>query len=261
MLVALLIAQLQVPLTVLTTAEVAAASPQVVRSPMEGVVGEVVVRPNSSVVTGDLLLRLDDSALRARLDVARQELSIAEAEHLRAEQAAVGDRQFSAQLPVLKARISQRKAEVHYVQSLLQRIEIRAASDGIIIIHDLSQLEGQVVVAGQRLMTIADPDSVEVELWLPVGDSISLPEGAKVSLYLNSRPLQPLDATLTRLDYLAEVSQDGVLAYRGRATLDERDTPPRIGLRGTAKIYGDRVALYYYLLRRPYAALRQYFGI
>jgi hypothetical protein len=34
-----------------------------------------------------------------------------------------------------------------------------------------------------------------------------------------------------------------------------------MGLKGTAKIYGDKVPLFYYLMRRPISALRQTFGI
>jgi hypothetical protein len=37
--------------------------------------------------------------------------------------------------------------------------------------------------------------------------------------------------------------------------------PPRIGLKGTAKIYGPRVTLFYYIMRRPLAALRQLVGL
>ena len=38
------------------------------------------------------------------------------------------------------------------------------------------------------------------------------------------------------------------------------DATVRIGLRGTAKIYGDRVLLGYYLFRRPLATLRGWTG-
>lgn len=57
------------------------------------------------------------------------------------------------------------------------------------------------------------------------------------------------------------MSPGGVLGYRLKAALAAGTAPPRIGLRGTAKIYGDRVALIYYLLRRPLAAARQFFGV
>lgn len=51
----------------------------------------------------------------------------------------------------------------------------------------------------------------------------------------------------------------GQLAYRLDARFDE--APPRIGLRGTAKLFGERAPLALYLLRRPLAGLRQSVGL
>ena len=36
---------------------------------------------------------------------------------------------------------------------------------------------------------------------------------------------------------------------------------PRIGLRGTAKVYGSKVSLFYYLFRKPITFMRQLIGI
>jgi hypothetical protein len=46
-----------------------------------------------------------------------------------------------------------------------------------------------------------------------------------------------------------------VASYRVRGELDDAG-PARIGLKGTAKIYGGRVPLAYLVFRRPLAALR-----
>ena len=43
-------------------------------------------------------------------------------------------------------------------------------------------------------------------------------------------------------------------------TGQEQQQSLRIGLRGTAKIYGERVLLGYYLLRRPLATVREWTG-
>jgi hypothetical protein len=51
-----------------------------------------------------------------------------------------------------------------------------------------------------------------------------------------------------------------VLGYRLKASFADGTRIPRIGLRGTAKIYGEQVSLFYYLMRRPLAALRQLIG-
>jgi len=51
------------------------------------------------------------------------------------------------------------------------------------------------------------------------------------------------------------------LAYKVVASLTENlENKPRIGLRGTARIYGDEVTIFYYLFRTPINILRQWIG-
>ncbi|MCW4629909.1 hypothetical protein [Marinomonas rhodophyticola] len=56
------------------------------------------------------------------------------------------------------------------------------------------------------------------------------------------------------------MTQDQIIAYRIVADIHGDIKPPRIGLRGTAKLYGDEVSLAYYLLRRPLTFIRQFLG-
>jgi hypothetical protein len=259
----ILLAVLFIPvsISVLAPAEVVPKNPIVVRAPLEGVIDKVFALPNRSVAKDELLLTLDDTPLKSRLDVAEQELEIAKAEYRRTEQVSVLDRKASAEIPMLAARIQQRTAEVAYIQSLLKRINIRADQTGIAIIHDAYELEGKPVKLGERLLTIAQPNQAELEMWLAVGDSISLENQAKIELFLNVTPETPYPAVLRYVNFQAEMSPEGVFAFRTRADFLNTGQLPRIGLRGTAKIYGAEVPLYYYLFRRPVAAARQWLGL
>lgn len=253
-----------VRISVIAPAEIVPTDPIVVRAPLEGVIGEVHIEPNQAVSEGDLLLSLDEAALQARLDVATQELEVAKSEYLRAEQASIVDRNASAQIYMLNARIEQRQAEVEYVQELMSRIDVQAEASGLAIINDITELEGRPVALGEQILTIADPDRVELEAWLPVDDSLPVAPGAEVRLYLNIAPNNPVVALLQRTDYQAQVSPDGILAFRVRARIpadSDREQDLRIGLRGSARIYGERAPLYYLILRRPLAKLRQILGV
>ena len=62
------------------------------------------------------------------------------------------------------------------------------------------------------------------------------------------KPLSPLDARLVETSYQAVVSPiNGVASYRLRAQLEEASPHARIGLRGTAKLYGGWVVFGYYV--------------
>jgi len=114
---------------------------------------------------------------------------------------------------------------------------------------------------GEKVLTLANPDDAEVQIQLPVDDAINLEPGARVRMFLNIDPTRPLDAQLRQTSYEAEVTPEDILAFRLKASFDEGTPLPRIGLKGTAKIYGDKVPLFYYLMRRPISALRQTLGL
>ncbi len=113
---------------------------------------------------------------------------------------------------------------------------------------------------GERILTIADPDRAELEIRLSVPDAITLVPGAPIAFFLNVAPERSNSAVLRYASYEATLSPDGVLSYRLKASFGDGQAPPRIGLKGTAKIYGERVSLFYFLMRRPLAALRQVVG-
>ena len=93
-----------------------------------------------------------------------------------------------------------------------------------------------------------------------MADAITLQPGAEVEFFLNISPGSPLRAKLHQASYEATQSPASLLGYRLKATLEDADHMPRIGLRGTAKLYGEKVTLFYYLARRPLAAARQFLG-
>jgi hypothetical protein len=110
-------------------------------------------------------------------------------------------------------------------------------------------------------MVIADPSLIDVTIYLPPEDAVELEPGARVDVLLHVDPLSPLEAKIERASYEATQAPDGTLAYVIRAQLQPGQGLPRIGLRGTAKIYSAQVMLGYYLLRKPIAYIRRSLGI
>lgn len=244
--------------SVLAPAEVVPQGGRVVAAPLDGVIAEFLVKPNQSVAAGDLLVRFDATSLKAQADVAERALGVAEAELKANSQRAFADAESSARIDLLAARVEQKRAERDYAGQLLARSEVRAERAGIAVFADAERWTGKPVQTGERLMQIADPAQAELRIELPVGDAIALQPGAEVSLFLDSDPLDRHSARLERAAYEAQATAAGQLAYRLDAAFAE--APPRIGLRGTAKLFGERAPLAYYLLRRPLAALRQGLG-
>ncbi|WDF99444.1 HlyD family efflux transporter periplasmic adaptor subunit [Pectobacterium carotovorum subsp. carotovorum] len=257
----LLLACLFIPVrqSVLAPAEVIPHQGRVVAAPLDGVIQSFTVLPNQSVRQGDVLVRFDSTTLKAQADVAERALNVAEAEHRASSQRAFQDVDSKARLDFLAAQVAQKRAERDYANALLSRAEIRAERDGIAVFADATRWMGKPVRTGERLMELADPALTALRIELDVGDAIQLQQEAPITLFLDSDPLTPHAALLERIAYESEQTPAGNLAYR----LDARftDTPPRIGLRGTAKISGDYVPLAVYLFRRPLAVIRQAIGL
>ena len=254
---------LAMPVTqsVLAPAEVVAEDALVVAAPADGVIDGIDVEPNQMVHAGDVLFRLNDTTLRSRHEVAEMELKVAQAELHKARQMAFQDAASQAALAVLQSQIDLRRSEAAYAANLLARIEVRAERDGIAVFGDPNELRGRPVQTGERVMVLADPARAEISISLPASDATVLAPGARVRMFLNVAPLEPVEAVLHQAGYDAAPTPDGFLAYRLKARLADGVAPPRIGLKGTAKISGGETSLFFFLMRRPLAAFRRTVGL
>ena len=259
---AALLASLPVRQSVLAPAEVVAQHPVAIRAPLPGVVDRIAVTPNQVVQAGQLLVALDARELEGKLEAARQALAVAEAELRQGQQRALFDERSKAGLALLQGKYDQAATDVDYLASALGRTQMHAPRAGTVIVDHIDEWIGKPVATGERIMQIADPEQVELEIQLPLDDAISLPEQAEIRLFLNSSPAWPVPARLQRIAYRATPTADGTLAYKVRASLDKQQSPAlRIGLKGTAKLYGQRTPLLVYILRRPLTTLRIWLGI
>lgn len=247
--------------TVLAPGVIAAKDPSIISPPVDGVVAKIYVDPNQDVTTGQKLISLDDTQFKNQFKVAEKSLLVAQEKYRKAGQHAFDSDESKGELAVLQAEVEKHKAQLNYARSLLDKITITAPDDGIVIFTSKREWQGKPVVVGEKVMTVADPKDKELDVWLPVSDAIYLRPGGNVKMFLNVAPLSPIEGKIQYVSYSATQRPDGSLAYMVRAKLPEDESVPRIGLKGTAKLYGDRVVLIYYLLWRPLSAMRRFAGI
>ncbi|MCR6629893.1 MAG: HlyD family efflux transporter periplasmic adaptor subunit [Magnetospirillum sp.] len=251
------LALLPVRQSVLVPAEVVPMAPMLVRAPFEGVVDAIAVAPNAQVAEGQVLVALDTTQLRTRLRVAAKSREIAEAEYGQTAQQALSDPSVKGKLALLQSKIAQQAAEVAFVEEQLRRAEMAAPSAGIAVFDDPNDWIGRPVATGERIMMVADPAQVELEIHVPVADVATFDEGAQTVFFPNVSPDRPADARLVFASHASQPTAEGVLAHRFRARFDGGESL-RLGMKGTAKIYGARRPLLLWLLRRPLAQVRQW---
>lgn len=250
-----------VPMSALAPVEIVAARPQRVTAPLDGVVKEILVEPNRPVKAGQLMLRFEETTLRNRLQIARQEALVAKAHSDRLSQAAYADEKARHELAEARAQFDLKSAERDYAADLLARSEIRAGKDGILVYSDQDRWIGRPVKTGERIMQIVSPRETVARIELPVADAIVLDRAAKVRLFLDADPLTAVAARLISEGYQAEPNSTQQLVYRLHAEIQDAGAELRIGARGTAQLQGGLVPLAFYLLRRPISAVRQHIGL
>ncbi len=253
---------LPVRLNTLAPVEVVARDPLVISAPINGAVREVMVTPNQQVAKEDLLVQLEDTELASNLEVAEHALLVARAELKTMQQGGFVDRSQKAHLAELEAAVRLRQAEVDQARLRLGKTQLRAPDKGITVLSDPNEWKGRSVQIGERIMLLADASSVELQIMLPVKDSITLQENAEVVVFFDSDPLNAWQARIRHAAYKPQRTPDDQFAYRLIAELDEQGVEqlPRIGMRGTAKVYGGEVNLFFYLFRRPITSMRQWLG-
>jgi len=250
-----------VPLSTLAPVEVIGKEPAVVSAPMDGVIAQIVVPPNTFVSEGQHIFTFEDTNYRNQFEVAEKKLAVAMAEIRKASQAAFTDDESLAQVPLLREVAKLREAERDYARELLDQVKVEAPRSGLLLYSDPSDWIGRPVVVGERIMEIASPERVELRIDLPIEDAIALKKGADVKVFLDAEPLETRAATVIHASYHAEVLPGNVLAYRVTAQLNDPHPDVRIGWQGTAKIYNEKVSLFFLLFRRPLATLRQFIGL
>lgn len=249
-----------VPLTALAPVEVVPTDPIPITAPFDGIVSDFVVQPYTSVAPGQVVAEMDGTELTMQRDVALKALDVALAELTQSRNQAFSMADSKSKIAIGEKVVDLRQQELANAESKLARHRIPAPATGLVIYDARFDWKGRPVKAGQLLMTLADPRVLDVQIDLPVANLIPLAEGATVTLFLNIDPSTPIPARLTRVGFIAQPVAGGMLAYRYRATITGNAANVFLGARGTGRLEGERVTLAYALLRRPFAAVRQFLG-
>lgn len=250
-----------VHLRAIASVEITARDARPITASQDGVIEKVMVRPNQEVTAGQVLVLYDGAVVRNRLEVARQNVFIMQAELDRSVGKAFEDDTSRNALRTLRARVQEKTAEMRYLQQLASRLEVVAPSAGLVIFSDAEEWVGRPLQMGERIMHLADRDKVWMTLLVAPEDAIAGMEQSQVKVNLDINPFESVTGQVRESSYEALPQPDGRIAYVLRARLDEGHAVPRIGLRGVATVYGERVSLGYFLFRKPMRVMQRFLGL
>lgn len=199
-------------------------------APFRGFVADARARAGESVHAGQVLAALDDRDLQMQVRKWRgqhQEL----AKEYRKALAALDH----AQARILRAKIVQTEAQLELLEQQLERTQLLAPFDGVIISGDLSRSLGAPVERGDVLFEVAPLDAYRVVMEVDERDIPDVTPGQEGELTLAALPGEALALLVENVSTIAgEGEGPATFRVEGRL-LGERDRL-RPGMRGVGKI-------------------------
>ncbi|MDY0322034.1 MAG: HlyD family efflux transporter periplasmic adaptor subunit [Arcobacteraceae bacterium] len=258
----IIIMLIPVKMSIVAPVEIQAKNPFIVTAPIKGVIKSVDVLPNQSVKEGDLVVRIEDSEYKSKYEISNKILQVARAQLHSTSQVSFLDYTQKSKLSELETQVQLKIAEAEFAQSELEKTKIYAKQSGIAIVHNPKELEGKPVEIGEKILFIANPNDIEIKVMVPVGDAIFLESNTPVKVFLDNEPLKSWEGKVTQISYKPELTVQNILSYKivGELNFDDDEEKPKIGVRGTAKLYSQNVTLFFYLFRKPITTLREWIG-
>jgi len=246
----LLVLAVPLPWRVSAPARLEGAVQRAVVAAADGFLQQVDVRPGDRVAAGQLLGQLSSQDLE--LERRRRESELRQHENaFRAAQA----RNDRTQMVVSQSRAAEAQAMLSLAETQLERSQLVAPFDGIVIKGDLTQSLGAPVRKGEVLMVLSPSDRFRLIVEVDETDIAAVRPGQQGQLALAARPDQPLAFTTRRIVPLATAA-DGRNYFEVEASLDTPQADLRPGLSGVAKIAAGHRPLAWLLFHRAADWLR-----
>ena len=192
---------------------------------LPGMVSEIGFESGRPVKKGDLLVKLDSSAEQAQLRSAQADAELSKADFDRARDLSQRKVISKSEFDAAASKYSQAKAAVDNMQSVINKKEIRAPFDGIAGIREVNP--GQMVPAGQKLVTLQALDKVFVDFNLPQQDLAKLQVGLPVKMTTDAIEGREFDGTLSAINSAIDPATRSVSL---QATIDNADHALRAGM-------------------------------
>jgi multidrug resistance efflux pump len=192
-------------------------------APFDGYISDARVRAGDTVMSGDVLARMDDRDLLLEATKARADVELGE-RRLR-EAMARGD---AVAVRIAQAEAEQARAALGLVSARLARVSVVAPFDGRVVKGDLSQQLGAPVEQGRVLFEVAPLDAWRVVLKVDERDIVHMREGQEGELLLIGLPGERFTLRVSKVSPVA-LAEDGRNSFRVEAQVQPASPVPTSG--------------------------------
>lgn len=217
----------------------------------EGPVARCYLQDGSLVKKGDLIAEYDTNQLNYRLTAAESQVNEIKAELELEGRTAFTERERLGTVKLLEPKLQSALVNVREAQWYLGKSRFLSPADGILVLKDgrAELLTGKVVHAGEKIFDIYGGEGMVAEIPLNERDSSILRQSPTATLFLHTAPERPIPVKILEISPYPELTEQRTYCYIVRAELPENMTDLRYGMRGIAKISGEKVFLGYHLFK------------
>jgi biotin carboxyl carrier protein len=225
------LAMLPLPDRISGRARIEGAEQRVLVAPSDGFIKATHVHPGDRVQARQVLADLAEQDLKLAHD--KWASQMAQHENSYAGAMTRADRADAA---MSLAKVQEAQAQLALVDEQLQRTQLTAPFDGVVIQGDLSQSIGAPVRQGDALLTVASTQHYRVVIDIDEGDVGKVQPGQRGTMALSALPWDTLDLRVLRITPLAQ-ARDGRNVFEVQAEFTG-PVPPEVrpGLMGQAKV-------------------------
>lgn len=206
----------------------------VLRPEITGIVTSIDFKDGERIEAGDVVIKLDDRDLKARVAQAEARLTLTQANYQRAERLLKQGSGTARARDEALNDFKSAEAEVAAARTALDRATITAPFSGIIGLRQVSI--GQYLTAGQDIATLADVDNLRIDFQVSEVFLTQVKRGQSVKVTFDALPGEEYEGIISAVDPV--VSIDG-RSLSVRALIRNEGDRLRPGLFGRIEIVVD----------------------
>lgn len=249
-----------VSLRIVAPCEVVAKDPYLVTAPLNGIIDQIMVKPGEVVQKGAVLFEYNKQVPLQELKVAEKEVEIANSQLNRVMTKGYDDTESLNEAGIWKLQLDRDTVKLDLAKYQASKLEVTAETDGFIALDDPDQWRGRPVQIGERVMMIVNPENTKLKIWISESDNISYLPDENIDIILNVDPGSTFTAKIRYVSDYSLLSATGVTSFVAEADWVDKPESVKIGLKGSAVLFGEYVPFFYWVLRKPLIALRHAIG-
>ena len=215
------------------------------------VIRNCAVKDGDRVAKGDVILRYDTERMSFQLAAAQAAFKETDAEYEQESKASFTDRERLGRLKILSCKRDQAQIAITEAKWYLAHSVVRAETDGIVTFPEGSadKLEGKALRQGEKQFDILADNGMIAEIRVNEKDASILDGEPRILLFLHTRPELPIRTKILSERFYPELTEQNIYSYNIKAEMVGSVPGLRYGMRGVARVTGQRVKLGYYLFR------------